>query len=237
MATYLDSRSEILNVPKTLPQIHDLGGKPEFLNKDGTIIVFNDRITGHDVIQSLRPGIESKFWAKNSKIMIICGFHTFPSGKMGASFSAFHSQISRHLEDIKSSLCAEINEMDYDFESILLSTVPYQDEDCTIKYELDSMGQSNLKSRFSTILESRTQHVLVFGTCFSKKSVVNDYISDCGLYPAMFLSSDLGYVTDGRRFELDEQQKYVIKHIVKVKFQYVYFYYSSVTGKTIQLAD
>ena len=56
----------------------------------------------------------------------------------------------------------------------------------------------------------------MFGTCFSKRSEVNDYISACGLYPALFLSSDLGYVTDGKQFKLDDQQREVIRTIVKV---------------------
>ena len=66
------------------------------------------------------------------------------------------------------------------------------------------------------MLESEDPHVLVFGTCFSKKSEVNDYISTCGLYPALFLSSDMGYVTDGKRFKLDNQQRQVIRTVVKV---------------------
>ena len=72
------------------PHLNGLSGEPEFLNKDKTIIVFNDEITGHDVIQSLKPCIKAKFWAKRSRILIVCGFHTSESGEMKASYSAFH---------------------------------------------------------------------------------------------------------------------------------------------------
>ena len=106
--------------------------------------------------------------------------------------------------------------MEFEFESVLVSTVPYKDEDGTFKYKLDRLGQRNLQSKFLSVVESEDPHILVFGTCFSKKSEVNYYISACGLYPAIFLSSDLGYITDGKRFKLDEQQKIVLKDVVKV---------------------
>ena len=44
-----------------IPNLGALPGKPEFLNKDKTIIVFNDKITGQDVIQSLKPCNIAKF--------------------------------------------------------------------------------------------------------------------------------------------------------------------------------
>ena len=198
------------------PDLNGLSGKPEFLNKEKTIIVFNDEITGHDVIQSLKPCIKAKFWAKKSRILILCGFHTTETGKMGGSFSTFHGTISKHLGDLKKKLGKEIEEMEYEFESVLLSTIPCGVVDGIIKYELDSFGESNLRTKFLSVLESEVPHVLVFGTCFSKRSEVNDHISASGLYPALFLSSDLGYVTDGKRFQLDDQQKEVIKTVAKV---------------------
>ena len=209
-------RKDALVVSGAVPDLDGLSGKPEFLNKDKTIIVFNDRITGHDVIQSLKPCIKAKFWAKKSRILILCGFHTSETGEMQGSFSLFHGSISKHLDDLEEELASEIEEMEYQFESSLLSTVPYKDDDGTFKYKLDRLGQRNLQSKFSTVLESENPHVLVFGTCFSKRSEVNNHISACGLYPALFLSSDLGYVTDGKRFQLDDQQKEVIKSVIKV---------------------
>ena len=209
-------RKDALVVSGAVPDLDGLSGKPEFLNKDKTIIVFNDRITGHDVIQSLKPCIKAKFWAKKSRILILCGFHTSETGEMQGSFSLFHGSISKHLDDLEEELANEIAEMEYEFESILLSTVPYKDDDRAFKYKLDRLGQRNLQSKFSTVLESEIPHVLVFGTCFSKRSEVNDHISASGLYPALFLSSDLGYVTDGKRFQLDDQQKEVIKSVIKV---------------------
>lgn len=213
---FKDEPKDNISVDEDPPDLNGLSGKPEFLNKDKTIIVFNDQITGHDVIQSLKPCIKAKFWAKKSRILIICGFHTSETGEMKESFSSFHATISKHLDDLEEELASEIEEMEYEFESLLLSSVPYKDDDSTIKYKLDRLGQRNLQSKFSSVLESDDPHVLVFGTCFSKRSEVNDYISACGFYPALFLSSDLGYVTDGKQFNLDDQQKEVIRSVVKV---------------------
>ena len=218
-----------------------LKGKPEFLNKDKTLIAFNDRITGQDVINSLKPCIKAKFWAKKSRILIICGFHTSHTGEMGASYSAFHGLISKHLDDLEQELITEIKDMEYEFESLLLSTVPYKDVDGNMKYELDRLGHRNLRSKFLSVLESESPHVLVFGTCFSKKSEVNDYISACGLYPVLFLSSDKGNVTQGRCFALDPQQRKILKKTQKSldegRPQHVFLWGSNGTGKTLLLVE
>ena len=199
-----------------IPYLSQLRGKPEFLNKDKTIIVFNEEVTGSDVVQSAKSCIRTKFWPKRTRILIICGFHTNADGKMGASFSAIHGTISASLGRLKEELSNEIEEMEYTFESVLLSTVPYKDKDGKIQYELDSLGESNLRSKFLSVLDSKDPHALIFGTCFSKKSEINHYISACGLYPALFLCADLGNVTEGRRFQLDDQQIDVIKQLSEV---------------------
>ena len=214
-------------VQQIFPNLDDLSGEPEFLNKDKTIIVFNDRITGHDVIQSLKPCIKTKFWSKKSRILIICGFHTSETGEMQESFSQFHGTISKHLGGLKKEFAYEIKEMAYEFESVVLSTVPYKVVNGSMKYELDSFGESNLRSKFLSVLESEDHHALVFGTCFSKKSEVNDYICSYGLYPALLLSADLGYVTDRKRFKLDEQQISVIKNFLKVMISNMSFLLSN----------
>ena len=135
---------------------------------------------------------------------------------MKQSFNEIHGSISKHLGDMKKELGHEIKDMEYNIESVNLSTVPYKGEDRVTKYRLDSSGECNLKSKFSSLLESEDPHALVFGTCFSKKSEVNDYICAYGLYPALFLSADLGNVTDRKRFKLDEQQTNVINNFLKV---------------------
>ena len=106
--------------------------------------------------------------------------------------------------------------MDYEIETLVLLTVPYEGQDKKIRYQLDSCGKRNLKSKSLSVLESKDPHVLVFGTCFSKKSEVNDIICANGLYPALFLSADLGYITDGKQFKHDDQQNDVIRTVVKV---------------------
>ena len=125
--------------------------------------------------------------------------------------------MSKHFGDMESDLWNEIKEMEYEFKSVLLSTVPYYDNDTTIKFALDRLGHRNLRCEFSTVLESEYPHVLIFGTCFSKKSEVNDFICAYGLYPALFLSADLGNVTDGKCYRLDDQQNKIIKAVLKVR--------------------
>ena len=182
----------------------------EFLNPNAkTVVVFNREIQASDVTGCIRHCVANKFWPENSNIIILSGHHTSSDGKLGGTFSAFTGLISKHLEDVKMGLTDKMK--NFTFSHVPINTVPIgKDYDGNLEYSLAGLSIDNLKSKFEDVIRSDRQNILIFATCFSKKSEVNDLISACGLYPALFLSAEMGLVTGGSRFKLDKNQRSVL---------------------------
>lgn len=191
----------------------DLPGKPEFLNKEKTIVVFRAKIEAINVIQCLSKCIKAKLWTKCARIIIASGFHTFENGKLGGTFSCFPGLIATHLMNLKEDCVSEIKEMSYTFESLNMRTYPISRE----TNELDGLSWDDLKSKMVHVLDSKDQYIFIFATCFSKESDVNSYIHASGLYPALLMSSERGCITDGKDFQLDKQQQKALRKFCGVK--------------------
>ena len=193
-----------------------MGGEPEFLNNERTVLVFNKPILASDVMECLKKCIKAKIWAKSTRIMILSGFHTGSEGQLGASASNFTGNIYTHYERLAES-CNEIEEMNYGFEFVEVKTLPDGfDSEGNMVYALAKGSLANINAKVQNVFDSDYQNILVFATCFSKKSQVNDVIDACGLYPALYLTADLGFTTEGNRFKLDLKQQEIVKHFSKV---------------------
>ena len=200
----------------TILNLTNMGGEPEFLNNERTVLVFNKPILASDVMDCLKECIKAKIWARSTKIMILSGFHTGSEGQIGATTSNFTGNIYTHYERLAES-CNEIEEMEYDFEFVDVKTLPKGfDSNKQMIYELAKGSLANIRAKFQNVLNSDSQTVLVFATCFSKKSLVNNIIDATGLYPALLMSADLGYITRDQRFKLDEKQRMILKRFSKV---------------------
>ena len=187
----------------------------EFLNPNAkTVVVFNKAITAFDVKECIKHCIMSDFWPRDSSITILAGHHTSEEGMIKGSFSAFLSSISKHVEDLKTEDSVVEN---YNFNYVPIFTVPTgKDSNGDMLYELAGLSLDNLKMAFRNALRNEDPDVLIFATCFSKKSEINCLIDACGLYPALFLSADRGLMSDGRCFQLDKQQRSILDTFAKV---------------------
>ena len=188
----------------------------EFLNPNAkTVVVFNREILAADVTKCIKDCVEDKICPENSNVIILSGHHTSSEGKLGETTSSFTGNISTHLEILKGELGKKIK--DYRFSYVFINTIPTgHDSKGNLEYSLAGLSIDNLKSKFEDVIRSDKQNILIFATCFSKKSEVNDLISACGLYPALFLSAEMGLVTGGKHFKLDKKQRSVIEKVTKV---------------------
>lgn len=169
-----------------------------------------------DVKECIRHNIVKNVWPANSNIIILSGHHTSEEGKLLATFSAFPGLISKHLEDLKNELGTVIE--GYSFSHVPISTVPTgQDSKGNIQYSLAGLSVDNLKSGFRNIINSEEHNILIFATCFSKKSEINCFIDACGLYPVLFLSAEMRLVTGKQNFKLDKQQSSILEKMSKVR--------------------
>ena len=138
-----------------------MSGKPEFMNNEKTVLVFNEPNEAKNVIDCLAKCIKVKLWVKNSRIIILSGHHhTNPDGKVGAT-----RNIYTHYDHLMEQLEREIEEMEYTFEFLEMKTVPFDgDSKGNMLYMLAKGSLANLRAKLQHVLESDCQNVLVFAT-------------------------------------------------------------------------
>ena len=88
------------------------------MNKEKTVVVFNEEIDALDVKNCIRQCIFDKAWPLDSDIIILAGHHTSSDGQLQASFSAFLSNIGKHVEDLKDKLKSEIERYSFSYNLI-----------------------------------------------------------------------------------------------------------------------
>ena len=86
--------------------------------------------------------------------------------------------------------------------------------DCECKrYEFTSAAEQYLKYTFEIFKTTKKPGILVLATCFSEKSQVNELLWKYGLYAALKISDDRGKLTEGRIYNLDEDQSIVLEKV------------------------
>ena len=85
-------------------------------------------------------------------------------------------------------------------------------DDCKT-YEFTTVAESQLKHTFDTFITKKKPGILILATCFSEKSKVNELLWKYGLYAALKISDDRGKLTDGRIYNLDEDQSIVLEKV------------------------
>ena len=53
------------------------------------------------------------------------------------------------------------------------------------KYVLLKSAKTSLKMKFEELLESKTPYVMIFASCYSHRSKINNILHACGLYSAL----------------------------------------------------
>ena len=80
-------------------------------------------------------------------------------------------------------------------------------------YEFEKRSEEKLISKFNDFKNADKPGILILATCYSEKSEVNKLLGLYGLYAALFISKERGELTDGRIYELDGDQKTVLKKV------------------------
>ena len=92
------------------------------------------------------------------------------------------------------------------------TTICKNDCECK-KYEFTSAAEQYLQHTFEIFVATKKPAILVLATCFSEKSQVNELLWKYGLYAALKISADRGKLTDGRIYDLDEDQSIVLEKV------------------------
>ena len=78
-------------------------------------------------------------------------------------------------------------------------------------YFLNDLSRRVLKHLAEDLLERTKPYAIIFASCFSFRSEINDILASNGLLASLNMSVDRGNVTSGNVFALDDKQKEIIK--------------------------
>ena len=88
---------------------------------------------------------------------------------------------------------------------------------CFKKYTLLESSRNSIQMKFNDLLKASQPHVLIFASCFSYESEINDILRSCGLLSALIVSAERGAITGENVFKLDEEQQIFLQKIANDK--------------------
>ena len=83
------------------------------------------------------------------------------------------------------------------------------------KYTLLKSSRNKIRMKFNDLLKTSQPNVLIFASCFSHESEINDILRSDGLLSALTVAAERGGITCGKVFKLDPEQQDVLKKIAE----------------------
>ena len=83
------------------------------------------------------------------------------------------------------------------------------------KYTLLKSSRNKIRMKFNDLLKTSQPNVLIFASCFSHESEINDILRSDGLLSALTVAAERGGITCGKVFKLDPEQQNVLKKIAE----------------------
>ena len=194
-----------------------------------------------------QPGEIEKILPKKSKLVVFCGYHGIKEkedfSKMGKYFEGFFNDVKSSLidleEDEKLGLKErlEIEELSGDIRQI--SLLPGRNFIQSVK--------SATNTAFKNLQYGNEPTVIFLLSCFSEFSDLKEFLQESGVCAVAALKNDLGIITNGKCFELDDNQGRILKEfkddhqnakkIGDLKIQNLYVSGPFGCGKTIILVE
>ena len=244
----------------------DFEGK---FSRNSFFIVANDEINASELEMYMVEKIQKKVYPKYTKFFLVSGIHHGMdySGNVvigGVDYrllQGFYGKVFSKLVTLKEQSGNIIwDEMEYRLDLIPLVTNAGELDKSTFQpkyYFLNDLSRRVLKHLAEDLLERTKPYAIIFASCYSFRSEINDILASNGLLASLNMSVDIGNVTSGNVFALDDKQKEIIKMFrepkvdlfcipiwknnIKFPFQTmpknVILYGSSGTGKTLLLAE
>ena len=191
-----------------------------------------------DLRKYLRPKLsrDAKVFPKKTVFYLLSGIHHGNGGVIGHSDSSLNSQFQT-LFKIMSNFCGYLDckecksirgkpcssklsvwkEMDYDFKIIPLDTIAKFSNDLKDEtFVLSERSEKDLMNLSKELTVQTRPSALIFASCHSLYSSITDILRSNGIIATMNISKDLGEVTEGKVFHLDDQQREVLSIVQDV---------------------
>ena len=203
----------------------DFEGK---FSRNAFFIVANDEINASELETYMVEKIQKKVYPKFTKFFLVSGIHHGMdySGNVAIGgvdyrlLQGFYGKVFSKLLKLKDHFGNIIwDEMEYRLEMIPLVTNAELDKSTFQPkyYYLNDLSRRVLKNLAEDLLERTKPYAIIFASCYSFRSEINDILASNGLIASLNMSVDRGNVTSGNVFALDDKQKEIIKNFREPK--------------------
>ena len=83
------------------------------------------------------------------------------------------------------------------------------------KFVLNEASKNSIEMIRDNMMTSDCPNVLIFASCYSQKSEINNLMKASGLYSALLVAAERGDISCGKVFKLDSEQQAFLKKIVE----------------------
>ena len=83
------------------------------------------------------------------------------------------------------------------------------------KFVLNQTSKNSIKLISDYMMISGCPNVLIFASCYSQKSEINNLMKASGLYSALLVAAERGDISCGKVFKLDPEQQTFLKKIAE----------------------
>ena len=182
----------------------------KFHVENNCIITTVDEVTAQETYDFLKGRLED--FRVGSQFIVVCGVHGKENGSLGKSDLALTNHYQAMFNWLQNR--PVVSNIVIDRKYSMGKVIPVsseEDEDITGKFVLKNGSKAAIKIEFHMLLSNKLPIVLVVASCWSFKSALYDELRSAGLFAVMNMSEDLGKITDGKLFLLDDQQQDILK--------------------------
>ena len=215
----------------------------KFNSERNVIITTKDKITASVVEEYIKNNLKS--YPQGSKFTVFCGHHHKKTGQMAHSESKIVAEYSSMFDNIikeyKKCDCTHTNcdqcekhcfwlekkfEMGLVLPLFTISDDSQAFEECMLedecicgknckKFVLNQASKNSIKIISDYMMMSGCPNVLIFASCYSQKSEINNLMKASGLYSALLVAAERGDISCGKVFKLDPEQQTFLKMIAE----------------------
>ena len=205
--------------------------KSKFLGFNRIFVCSTDSVNFKDLQSYLMPRIarNQEWFPKGTVFYLITGFHhaksaiddnlpdrTDPSLSQNFHYALFRNLMNfcGNMECVKCTKGPKIEECEssvWDDMGLRVKLVQlYTEKQKDRTFRLSKFSEIEIKNLAKDLCNQKEPSALLFASCYSMHSNIRDILSANGVMAALNISKDKGEVSDGRAFQLDDQQNQII---------------------------
>ena len=177
--------------------------------RNNTVIVSNGEVTAMDVRSFLQGKVRKKVFPRETQFRIYAGSHGDVKGNIDSDDYEIFKQLKAVVNFVHKKEKKSIDEMKY--RGLLGSEIKHisSSQDCA---ECDFKPM--VREFFEELVDSGKPYVLFMAFCYTDRNVLTRYMLELGVIAVAEMKNDLGYITKGRCFKLNVEQKNIISQVL-----------------------